>query len=145
MSTDTAPTIRRDKHNRSATTNGNRQFAQGGDGRGAWVRRWRDLTDLHVGDLGGRDTLSEGQLSLCRKASTLEVSLEQIEACMSEGKDTPEQLDLYNRLSGNLRRILETIGLKRVAKTVSPMERLEQHRKARREAVIEGTLSDSQN
>ena len=41
---------------------------------------------------------------------------------MSEGKDTPRQLDLYNRLSGNLRRILETIGLYRVARPIDAID-----------------------
>jgi hypothetical protein len=57
-------TARRSKTNRSAITNGNCQFAQGGDGRGAWVRRWRDLTELHQMDHGDVSTLSEGQKSL---------------------------------------------------------------------------------
>jgi hypothetical protein len=128
----------RSKTNRSATTNGNRQFAQGGDGRGAWVRRWRDLTELHIADLGPESSLSEGQLSLCRRAATIEVQLEQMEAAMSLGD--PVEFDVYNRGAGNLRRILETLGLQRVARTVdlTPMERLEAHRKARREAVIDG-------
>jgi hypothetical protein len=52
----------------------------GGDGRGAWVRRWRDLADLHMIDRGGPDYLSEGQKSLCRRAATLDVNLEQLEA-----------------------------------------------------------------
>ena len=63
----TAPVAARPRQLRSATTNGNRPFVLGGDGRGTWVRRWRDLTDLHVSDLGGPDLCSEAQLSLCRR------------------------------------------------------------------------------
>jgi hypothetical protein len=37
---------------------------------------------------------------------------------MSEGDDTVD-LDVFNRLAGNLRRMLESIGLKRVAKPVT--------------------------
>jgi hypothetical protein len=95
---DTAPTLRRSQTNRSATTNGNRQFAQGGDGRGAWVRRWRDLTELHMLD-GDASTLSESQKSLCRRAATLEVNLEQLEAVMSEGVARPVQDDALSRLA----------------------------------------------
>ncbi len=102
---------------RSATTNGNRAFVQGGDGRGVWVSRWRDLVELHVSDLGGPEACSEAQLSLCRRIATTEVELERLEAKMSEGDDTVD-LDLYNRLAGNLRRMLESIGLKRVARSV---------------------------
>jgi hypothetical protein len=102
---------------RSAVTNGNRQFAQGGDGRTAWVRRWRDLAALHETDGGDVSTMSEGRKSLCRRAATLEVNLEQLEAHMSEGQGV--DLDVYNRLAGNLRRILETLGLERKAVDVS--------------------------
>ena len=112
-----APTVSRSKSNRSAITNGNRQFALGGDGRGAWVRRWRDLAELHMIDRGGEGLLSEGQKSLCRRAATLEVNLEQLEANMSEGQGV--DLDVYNRLAGNLRRLFETLGLERVPRPVS--------------------------
>ena len=116
-SSDTAPTMRWSKTNRSAITNGNRQFALGGDGRGAWVRRWRDLTELHMVNIGDEATLSEGQKSLCRRAATLEVNLEQLEAKMSE--DQGVDLDVFNRLSGNLRRIFETLGLDRRARDIN--------------------------
>ena len=118
VSETTAPTLRRSQTNRSAITNGNRQFALGGDGRGAWVRRWRDIAELHMIDGGGEAVLSEAQKSLCRRAATLEVNLEQLEAKMSEGQGV--DLDVFNRLSGNLRRILETIGLERRGRDVTP-------------------------
>ena len=73
-----APMVRRPGKLRSATTNGNSPFVLGGDGRGAWVRRWRDLVDLHVSDLGGPDACSEAQLSLCRRIATTEVELERL-------------------------------------------------------------------
>lgn len=107
----------RPKTLRSATSNGNRAFALGGDGRGVWVRRWRDLTDLHIADLGGKSALSEAQLSLCRRAATIEVQLEQLEAAMSEGHAA--DLDQYGRLTGHLRRILETVGIKRQARDIT--------------------------
>lgn len=91
----------------------------GGDGRGAWVRRWRDLVELHTADCGGADAISEARLSLCRRISATEVMLEQMEARMSEG-DLTVDLDLYNRLAGNLRRMLESIGLERVSRDVTP-------------------------
>jgi hypothetical protein len=103
---------------KSARTNGNRVFAIGGDGRGAWARRHRDIAELHLADIGGEAHASEAMASLCRRASTIEVSLEQMEARLSEG-DEKVDLDLYNRLAGNLRRILESIGLKRVPRDVT--------------------------
>ena len=103
---------------RSATTNGRRAFVIGGDGRGAWVRRWKDLVELHSIDLGGADRASEAQLSLIRRASALTVQIEQMEAKMSEGDDRLD-LDLYNRCAGNLRRILETLGIERKPRLIS--------------------------
>jgi hypothetical protein len=100
---------------RSKVTNGTRVFAIGGDGRGAWTRRWKDLNEAHVADLGGQEGLSEAQLSLCRRCAALEVQLEQMEAKMSEG-DVTVDMDLYGRLAGHLRRILETLGIERRAK-----------------------------
>jgi hypothetical protein len=96
---------------------GNRPFVLGGDGRGAWVRRWKDLVELHS-DLGGPAACSEAQLSLCRRIATTEVELERLEARMSEGDDTVD-LDVFNRLAGNLRRMFESIGLERRARPVN--------------------------
>jgi hypothetical protein len=76
-----------------------------------------DLIALHLADLGGEERLSENQLSLCRRAATLETELEMLEGQLSLGKVA--DLDLYNRLSGNLRRILESLGLERVARPVN--------------------------
>jgi hypothetical protein len=113
-----APLVRRPSKLRSATTNGNRPFVLGGDSRGAWVRRWKDLTELHISDLGGPEACSEAQLSLCRRIATTSVELERLEARMSEGDDSVD-LDVYNRLAGNLRRMLESIGLERRARPVN--------------------------
>ena len=104
------------KRIRSAVTNGERAFVLG-DGNSPWARRQRDLIALHLADLGGEERLSENQLSLCRRAATLETELEMLEGQLSLGKVA--DLDLYNRLSGNLRRILESIGLKRIARPVN--------------------------
>jgi hypothetical protein len=70
-------------------------------------------------DIGGAETASEAQISLCRRAATIEVQLEAMEGQLSLGNDAAVDLDLYNRLAGNLRRILESLGLRRVARTIS--------------------------
>lgn len=116
--TDITPNASRPQTLKSKVTNGRRVFAIGGDGRGAWTRRWRDLVELHSADCGGAEYMSEAKLSLCRRVAALEVQLEQMEARMSEG-DIEVDLDLYNRLAGNLRRILETLGLERRARPVN--------------------------
>jgi hypothetical protein len=102
---------------RSAVSNGTRHHISA-DGRTAWNRRRRDLIDGHICDKGGPDHISEGELSLIKRTATLEVQLEQLEARLSENDESVD-LDVYNRLCGNLRRCLETLGLKRVAKQVN--------------------------
>jgi hypothetical protein len=127
---------------RSKVTNGTKVFAIGGDGRGAWTRRWKDLNEAHVADLGGLGGLSEAQLSLCRRCAALEVQLEQMEAKMSEG-DVTVDMDLYGRLAGHLRRILETLGIERRAKPVEQPLTLQRYLELRAEA--EQTRGDRRN
>jgi hypothetical protein len=103
---------------RSAVTNERRLFVQG-DGNSAWARRYRDLIAGHVADLGGRDQLSEAQLSLIRRASALEVELELAEGKLSAGEQI--DMDLHIRAVGALRRTLESFGLARVPKPIQSL------------------------
>ncbi len=105
------------RRQRSAVTNGKLAFLNG-DGSSPWARRQRDLVALHASDLGGSTRMSEAQLSLCRRAATLETQCELMEGKLSLGKSI--DLDLYNRLVGSLRRVFETIGLERIAVDVGP-------------------------
>jgi hypothetical protein len=104
-------------NNRSRVTTGRAVFANA-DGRGPWGRRFRDLLHLHCDDLGGLSSLSECQLSLVRRMSALEIELERMEGELAEGR--PVDWDAYGRLSGHLRRIVETLGLRRVKRGVIP-------------------------
>jgi hypothetical protein len=97
-------------------TNGRRLFVDG-DGNSAWSRRFRDLVVGHVGDMGGRAVLSEAQVSLIKRASALECELEGMEGRLSKGEDV--DLDSYQRAASALRRILESLGLDRVARDVT--------------------------
>jgi hypothetical protein len=107
-------------------------------GRSATARRFKDLVQDISSDLGGVEHLSEGQRQLIRRAAMLSAESERLEALWARG-EAEFDINVYTVLTNALRRVLETIGLKREAKTVmSPMERLEQHRKARREAIIDG-------
>jgi hypothetical protein len=102
--------IRRPGHcQKSGATTGKRLFVEGGDGYSPWTRRWRDLIFAHVADLGGPDLVSEAEISLCRRASTLEVELEMLEARRSEGQSV--DIELYGRLAGRLCRLLELVGI----------------------------------
>ena len=62
--------------------------------------------------------LSEAQLALCKRAAGLECELEQMEGRMSQGVEV--DLDRYGRAASHLRRILETLGLERKQRNVTP-------------------------
>jgi hypothetical protein len=109
--------IVRPPRTRSRVTNGSALFVDG-EGNTPWARRWRDLIELHEGDLGGNTFLSEAQTSLCRRAATLEIQLEAMEGNMSRGAEV--SLDEYARAASHLRRILETLGIERRKKDVTP-------------------------
>jgi hypothetical protein len=115
----------RAKRPRSAVTSGRKLLMQG-DPNSAWARRYHDLLGGHAADLGGADVLSEAQAALCRDAATLEIELERMRSRLSAGEDI--DLDLYGRVAGQRRRILETLGLDRRARDVTP--KLEEYLKA---------------
>ncbi|WP_461329812.1 hypothetical protein [Bradyrhizobium diazoefficiens] len=112
------------KTNRSKVTNGKRLFADMTvDGRSGWSRRLRDLLQLHIADLGGEDVVSAAEHSICRRIAAITTELELLERRFAlKGKGASEKdLDLYFRGAGVLRRLLESIGLKRVARDVTPL------------------------
>ena len=98
-------------------TNGRRAFVDG-DGNSAWYRRRKDILELHIDDLGGRDRLTEAQISLASRAASIQVELEQMEGRLSKGEMV--DLDAYTRAAGHLRRILETLGVERRQRDVTP-------------------------
>jgi hypothetical protein len=104
---------------RSKVTNG--YLLPGCDGRSTWMRRLRDLIDLHLQDLGGEDAVSEAEKSIVRRACTLTVELERLELVFAlAGEAKPEQIDLYQRTANSLRRLLESVGLGRRPRDITP-------------------------
>jgi hypothetical protein len=101
------------KRLRSRVSNGKQAFVEG-DGRTPWARRWRDLIEAHIADLGGVAALSEAQRSLIKRASTIEIELEQCEGRLSLGR--PSDLSEYATAASHLRRIFETLGIERKAR-----------------------------
>ncbi len=101
----------------SRITNGSVMLAEI-DGRSTWARRYRDLVALHAEDMGGMETLSQAQLALIRRAATIEVELERREAILANGGSV--DLDEFNRAAGGLRRLLESVGLERKPRDVTP-------------------------
>jgi hypothetical protein len=55
------------------------------DQRTPAARRYRDVLEAIVGDLGGPDILSEGQRQMARRAASLSVSCEQLESKLIGG------------------------------------------------------------
>jgi hypothetical protein len=108
--------------NRSRITSGRSLLPHGVDMRGVWERRWTDVNLLLLNEQGGRDVCSEAEMAIIRRSATLIVALERLEAKFAEQEDggTPNQLDQYQRLSNTLRRLLESVGLKRRPKDVTP-------------------------
>jgi hypothetical protein len=107
----------RGKRPRSAVTSGRKLFVEGNP-NSAWSRRYHDLVVGHVSDLGGRANLSEAQLSLIRRAASIETELERLDARLSLGEEI--SLDEYGRAASHLRRLFETLGLSRRPRDVTP-------------------------
>jgi hypothetical protein len=105
---------------RSRITNGSAFVL--GDNRSPWIRRCKDIALAHSQDLGGDDAISEAQRSLIRRVAILTTQLEMLENkfAAANGQASASDLDLYIRASGNLRRILQTLGLERRSRDVTP-------------------------
>src|SRR5262249_25002716 len=96
---------------KSRITNGT-ALLPGVDGRSPWVRRCKDVIRAHLSDLGGEDNTSAAERSIVRPAAVLTTELERLEAQFAvAGEADAETLDLYARTAGNLRRLLESVGL----------------------------------
>jgi hypothetical protein len=117
---DSSPVRGQKAKGQSRITNGTR-LLPGIDGRSAWVRRCKDLIAAHIADLGGESNTSAAERSIVRRAAVLTTELELLEAKFAAaGSASSDDLDLYARTSGNLRRLLEAIGLQRRARDIGP-------------------------
>jgi hypothetical protein len=83
--------------------------------RSAWRSR------PHATCYGGIDNLSVPRLSLLRRQAASLVECELIEARMSEGNATPDDIDRHTRIVGNVRRCYEVLGMDRLARDVGPV------------------------
>ena len=119
---------------KSRVTNGSHLFlVDEADGRSPEARRFRDILSAVASDIAGGGDLSEVQRQLARRFAALALSLELQEAAMVSGQDV--DLDLFGRLSGQLNRLANTLGLRRVAKDVTPDLATYAAAQPRREAV----------
>lgn len=88
------------------------------DGRSATAKRFRDLYEYIGADLSGLDYISEAQRQLVRRASLIAAQCERQEAMWARG-EAEFDLAMYIVMTNSLRRVLETLGLKRVPRPVN--------------------------
>jgi hypothetical protein len=106
-----------EKLGKSRITNGS-AILPGIDGRSPWVRRFKDIIREHLSD---KPDATAAEQAIIRRAATLIVELERLEhQFAAAGEADPETLDLYGRVAGNMRRLLESVGLGRRARDVTP-------------------------
>ena len=114
----TAQLASRQRAHRSAVSNGTRLFCVDDlDGRSQTARRFRDLVEGMGNDLGGSDRLSEAQRQLIRRAATLSIMSESVEADFV--RNLAFDSEAYGVLCDRLGRCLQRLGLERVARPVN--------------------------
>jgi hypothetical protein len=88
------------------------------DGRSSSARRYRDLVNSYIADMGGLDQCSDIKLGLLRRLAAVTVQSELIEARMING----EAVDIGTlcTLASTTVRLSQRLGLERVAKDVGP-------------------------
>ena len=111
-SADRAPVEDRPSKQKSRITNG--ALLPGVDQRSAWVRRAKDVLSQHLAD---KPDATAAEQAIIRRAAVLIVELERLERQFAlAGEADPLTLDLYGRVAGNMRRLLESVGLERRAR-----------------------------
>jgi hypothetical protein len=107
------------RQHRSAVSNGNRLFApETVDGRSVAARRFYDVLHQILEDLGGGEHLSEAQRQLARRAATMSMQCELMEAEAVAGR--PFDIYCFGQLSDRLGRCLERIGIERKVRDITP-------------------------
>jgi len=108
------------RKSRSRVTTGS-ILLPGVDGRSPWVRRAKDIIRAHLSDLGGADNTSTAERSLIRRAAVLTTELEVLEVRFATaGEACSADLETYQRCANTLRRLLQSIGLHRRPRDVTP-------------------------
>ncbi|WP_200922198.1 hypothetical protein [Sphingomonas sp. Leaf23] len=88
----------------------------GVDGRSAVARRYREIVETLRADMGGDP--SEAQEQIARRAASLAIWCEQQDEGAANGK--PIDVAAYTTAANSLRRLLESLGLKRAMRNVTP-------------------------
>jgi hypothetical protein len=109
----------RPSRRRSAVTNGTRLHVRP-PGDTAWARRFADLLSQITADISpdGAGSLTEAQRQLARRAALLCIECERLESKSVSGEAI--DLDSYGALTDRIGRAFQRLGLKRVARSVTP-------------------------
>jgi hypothetical protein len=102
---------------RARVTN-HKDLLPGLDGRSATARRFRDLVNAFIADMGGLDSCSEIRLGLLRRLAATTVQAEILEARMVNG----ETIDIATlcTLASTTVRLSQRLGLERRTRNVTP-------------------------
>jgi hypothetical protein len=73
------------QYGKSAVTNGS-EILPGLDGRSGAGRRYRDLVNIYIEQLGGSKQVHEPKLGVLRQLAQITVKAEQLGACMAQGE-----------------------------------------------------------
>jgi hypothetical protein len=117
-----APTERakdRSVYGRSRLTN-HVDLLPGMNGNNPQARRFRDLVNGFVADMGGIDRCSEVKIGLLRRLAATTVLSEQIEARMIEGQEV--DIGTLCTLASTCMRLSVRLGLERVQKQVPSLD-----------------------
>jgi hypothetical protein len=93
------------------------------DQRSAWARRLKDLIADHLSDLGGPEAVSHAESVIVRRAAMLTLQVELMEQRFAQneaGEASAKQIETYQRTTNTLRRTLESLGLQRRQRDVTP-------------------------
>jgi hypothetical protein len=102
---------------RSRVTNGV-DILPGIDGRSPTARRYRDICAQVASDQGGAERMSEARMQLVRRFAGLAVLAENVEANLVNGGSV--DVVEYSQLTSTLTRVVQRLGINRVAKNVTP-------------------------
>jgi hypothetical protein len=106
------------RRQRTKVANGS-SLLPGVAGTSVWCRRMKEIMADSISDLGGMDCVSANEKNLIRRAATLTVEAERLEQRFALAEvANPEELDIYGRITGHLRRTLDAIGMKRRPRNV---------------------------
>ena len=103
---------------RSRVSNHSDLLPEIADGRSAHARRFRDLVNAYVADMGGIDRCSEIKVGLLRRLAATTVQAELLEAKMVNGE--PVDVSTLCLLASTSVRLAQRLGLERRQRDVSP-------------------------